>query len=486
MSDVPVSHPASQRLQRLRRIPWLEISAGLLAPVLGVWLGRQLASDNWTSWVTLIGVAFHVVVALANPLAGLLLYTITAPYARFVYLDIDLGGGIPDLGLNRVVAGTLVLIFLANLASRRWRLRRLGALEFTFLLFAGAMFVSATASVFGTINAVQTTFDAYVIPFFFLFAARHLVRREETMRWVIGTFLVVGVYLAFITVREQWTGEILFDIGYSYPMYSAHIRKVVGLLGIPTFMGMSLAIIAPVALYALVRARTLAARGLLAFILGFVLIGVFNTYARAGWLGTALALLVMGLLDRRTRGVLIPLGLAAAVFAVISWNSIITSYAVTERLTAENSLDFRFTAWQISARIIRESPILGIGFNSFGYVAQYRWGWTPFIIPGISAATHNTLLFIFTSAGFLGFLPYGALCFVILYSVWRQYRRARAQPTINDPGIFALGIAVFMAYMAPSLTVDMPFGFFVNTLFFLFTGAVLGLAPDEEAHDGHA
>ncbi len=481
MSEAPIVRPVPQRLRRARRIPWLEVVAALLAPVMGMWLGRQLASDNWTSWVTLIGVAFHVVAVVVNPLAGLLLYTITAPYARFVYLDIDMGGGIPDLGLNRVVAGTLMLVFLANLALRRWRVRRLGALELTFVLFVGAMFASAEASVFGVVNAIQTTFDAYVIPFIFFFAARHLVRREEAMRWVIGTFLIVGVYLAFITVREQWTGEILFDIGYSYPMYSAHIRKVVGLLGIPTFMGMSLAIIAPIALYQLVRARTLAARGLLACIFGFVLLGVFNTYARAGWLGTVLALIVMGLLDRRTRRVLIPLGLVAVVFAIVSWDSIITSYAVTERLTAENSLDFRITAWQISARIIQESPILGIGFNSFGYVAQYRWGWTPFIIPGISAATHNTLLFIFTSAGFLGFLSYVAFCFLVLYSIWQQYRRARAQPAANDPGLFALGIAVFMAYMAPSLTVDMPFGFFVNTLFFLFIGAVLGLAPDQEA-----
>ena len=469
-----------RRLQRLRRIPWPEVVAGLLAPFAGMWLGQQLTSANWTAWFTFIGVAFHVVLVLAAPLAGLLFYAITAPFARFVHLDVDLGGGIPDLGLNRVVAGTLFVVLLAQLALRRRRWQYGSALDVTFVLFLGALLLSAANAVYGVINAVQTTFDAYVIPFLFFFAARHLVHNEDSLRWVIGAFLIIGLYLTFLTVREQLTGEVLFDIGYAYPMYSPHIRKVVGLLGSPTFMGMALAIIAPTSLYALLRAHSLAARSLIALVFGAVLVGIFMTYSRAAWLGTLLALTVMGLLDRPARRLLIPLVLIATATAVIFWDKVITSYAVTERLMAEASVDFRITATQIATRIIQESPLLGIGFNSFGAVAQYRWGWTPFIIPGTFAATHNTFLFVLTSAGLLGFLPYLAFCLLLAYAFWRNYRRAQAQRGPHDPGLPALGLAVYVAYLAPSLTVDMAFGFFVNTLFFIIMGAMLGAQLDLE------
>ena len=78
------------------------VSSGLLAPPTiigcGLLLGRVMLSPEWERAASTVGSAAVVLAALLHPAAGLLAWVLLAPFASGLYLRLELGRGIPNLG----------------------------------------------------------------------------------------------------------------------------------------------------------------------------------------------------------------------------------------------------------------------------------------------------------------------------------------------------------------------------------------------------
>jgi len=127
-----------------------------LATAVGLVFGHAFTSPKWTWPLTLTGVTAYVLVILANPLAGMLLWIVTAPFSRFFYFDIILGRGVPDLTLTRVCAGLLVVVVLAQLAVGKMRVPRLTFLDAAVLATLIGVGASLPASYGGLRDAVTS------------------------------------------------------------------------------------------------------------------------------------------------------------------------------------------------------------------------------------------------------------------------------------------------------------------------------------------
>lgn len=459
------------------------------APAAGLTDSRAVAQLS-ALLLPLAAVAFLIALSLYRPLAAMLLWLLLAPYSRHIPLDISLGAGVPDLSLTRLMAGWLLLLLIAQAARRQRRLDRLAPADLVYIAFVLALFFSAPSSRWGSVVAFQAVFDAYVVPFVALYLARQLVRNLSDLRWVALTLLVMGIGFAFLIIREQITGEVLFYAKQSL-RYSASFRKVISLMGNAAPMGVSTALTLPLAVMLLIQVIQAPARSLLwkqAAVLGlaaavaFVAVGVFMTYNRASWLGMVLTLLVFIILRPGARRVFLPVLLVGVVLAALSWQTVVNSPAVTERLLEENSVDYRTEALTLGLDMVRRQPLFGVGYTNFGFVAAERYGWDPAPRLDTVGAAHNSFLFVLVSAGLVAFLPYLAWIILLAREGVRRWLHLSRAPdraaAAGDLDALAAGTALFLTYFLASATFDNAQTYIMNLIFYVGVGAIWGVTAE--------
>jgi O-antigen ligase len=428
----------------------------------------------------LAGISLLALVSVRSPLAGLLITLLLAPYSRFIPLDLDLGAGIPALSLPRLMAGFLLLLLLYQAVRGQRRLRRLAWSDLAFAVFLLALALSVSESRYEQSFALQSLLDAYVLPFVYLYLARQIVADLGDLRWFSATLVVAGVGLAFLVIREQLTGEVLF-YGRESARYSRSFQKIISLMGNAAPMGISTAMTLPLGLAllaqvfdgnpALSRGR-LAARLLLPLALAFITLGVYMTYNRASWLSVVITLLVFMALRPRMRRLLLPVLLVLAILALIFWQSVINSPAVNERLLEDSSLGFRSEVAQLALDMARDDPLLGLGYYNFGPIAKERYGWDPAPIFGEYPPAHNTLMFILVSGGLAALLPYIAWFVLVARQGAKRYLASAGDEETRD--VLAAGAALLLLYFAASATFDAVEAPKMNLIFWTAIGAIWG------------
>jgi O-antigen ligase len=465
--------------------------AVVLALALGALIGLVAVSPLLaglgapTSWLTqwllpVAGISLLLVVSARSPLAGLLLTLLLAPYSRFIPLDLDLGAGIPALSLLRLMAGFLLLLLLYQAVRGQRRLRPLAWSDLVFAVFLAILALSIAESQYDYTFAFQSLLDAYVLPFVYLLLARQIVRNLGDLRWYSATLVLAGVGFAFLVIREQLTGEVLF-YGREAARYSRSFQKIISLMGNAAPMGVSTAMTLPLGLALLAhvfssnaaasQGRTVA-RVVLPLALAFIALGVYMTYNRASWLGAVITLLVLVTLRPRLRRLLLPVLLVVAILALVFWQSVVSSPAVNERLLEDASIGYRSTVAQLALDMVRSDPLFGLGYYNFGPIAKERYGWDPAPLLGIYPPAHNSLMFILVSGGLLALLPYVTWFGMVAWQGARRYRANAGHEETRD--VLAAGAALLLLYFAASATFDNVEAITMNLIFWTTIGAIWG------------
>ena len=349
--------------------------------------------------------------------------------------------------------------------------------------FGVGIMLSAPAASMGVISAAQTIVDFFYIPMLVYYLARHLVRRPDELRKALAAVLVIGTYLAIITIHEQLTGVVWFRGGDWGTRYSPNIRKVIGLLGNPASIGTAQAILLPFALYAGLYGPSRGWRWVAWAVSGLLLGGVAMTYVRAAWLGALVGLLVLAAYERRLRRVVFP-SLALIVLLIgLFWEPLSQSWLVRERLSSSRPIEYRLVAFDLTRRMVAQNPVFGVGYGDFGRVVTRVYGWDPDRNIYLDPSPHNSFLFVLASGGLVALLPYVGLFGAIAWEGVRLLRRARRSERGQPALLVALG-ATELAYLIAAATFDIPNAQFTNMLFFLLVGITIGsqeAAVSEEA-----
>ncbi len=448
-----------------------------LAIGFGYYLGDVIQSPNWQSAVRLVVVGGLITVSLSSPANGLMLWIVLAPFALASYttmwytLNIRLAAGVPDLTLERLMIGVLTTIWLAELASGRRHLRSIGATESFMAAFLVLIIPAVLAGTRGINRTGQIWFDKFATPYLVYLLAKNLYHWRSGLSKLLVTLGIIGAYLCFMILVEHVTGQPMFaPIGRTL-QYSRSLRKIVSLLGNPSFLGTVLGMIVPIALYRFVRDRTLYGRTFFGALFAAAMLGNFFCYNRGAWLALAASVVVLILLERDYRRLLLPVLLVGGVIALLYWQMLTESAVVTERLSNVNSVRFRVDMLDVSARMFRANWLTGVGVDSFGYYfTQYggRWETMAYDIP----TPHNTYVLVLTTMGILGFVPYTLVFLSMLIGFWQACRRARDWGV--DRALMVSGIAVVVVYTVSAAAVDLYINVFTSFVFFLITGTLAG------------
>jgi len=467
-------------MQRL--MTWRERAAGLLQPLargvtavvaaaFGLLLGREIVSPHWTRPVTFVGIGLQSLLILANPVLGLLTWLVISPFGRFTHQVIVMGRGVPDLTLDRLAVGLLVALVLAQLATGLRRRVPLGKVGFFGLLYVVGMGLSTTTSLLNRSTAVQSWFDGWLVPFLIFLLAKNLITNRQDLRAGMHALIISALYLSLLAVREQLTGDIWFYPPDRTVIYTRDVRRVVGLLGNPAFIALSINLAVPLVAYLLVTARSLRRRLVYLVILATLGAGTFMCYNRSGWAGFVVSLLVMGAFSPRFRKYLVPALIAAGVILAVAGAAIVADPRISERLFAQGPIEYRRGALSVAVAMLRDHPWAGVGFSNYlFYYTRYAY-WDPHLIA--LPSPHNSYLAVAVGAG----LPV-AICYVLMFvffftGTWGLYRRA-SDYTFPDRTMIAAVWGAVAQYLVAGLAMDALIGLYPTMLLHLLMGMVLG------------
>ncbi len=210
---------------------------------------------------------------------------------------------------------------------------------------------------------------------------------------------------------------------------------------------------------------------------GFMLLGLYVSSSRGGWLGAAAAGLVMALFlpPRRRLGLALVAVALAAGWAVMQAGlvpaSITTRLAgVTDFLNvtdvrginisdANFALVERLAHWQAAEAMIQAQPWLGVGLGNYAaaYPAVELLNW-----PNALGHAHNIYLNVWAETGLAGLAAYGLLWGWVIALTIRTLNRTRGL----ERGL-ALGLLGAWTHLSMHQVVD---NLYVNNIHFLIAG----------------
>ena len=160
-----------------------------------------------------------------------------------------------------------------------------------------------------------------------------------------------------------------------------------------------------------------------------------SSFAALG-VGLVVVLLIRGFSTRMLKvvGVL-------ALLATPAVPRLITFAAAFNKLSVDASALQRFIAWSRALRVFADSPIVGVGFNTYGYVGRFY----GFDATGTSAfALDGGLLFIAVMTGIVGLALYVTMLAFVMARARRVWRDSAA--TAQERGV-AVGVAALTVAM---------------------------------------
>ena len=182
----------------------------------------------------------------------------------------------------------------------------------------------------------------------------------------------------------------------------------------------------------------------------------------------------MLVLSRRARRYLLPGVIVVAILLLLFGGTFINQGAVESRLNSQAPITYRLDAWKVGWELFKKSPLVGLGFDNYIQEAIAA-GWAPRIGPGQRpwVSSHNMYLYIGTSAGLVGLVPFVVLLAAIGWRAVALWRSAVRSPAIHKD-LLALLLGTLFGYVLIIGTFDGLSAQTANVLMFVIAGTVLG------------
>lgn len=378
------------------------------------------------------------------------------------------------LGPDRILFAIGAALLLLDPAAWRSRIFRWRTVH--VLMLAIVALAAWSAATHGTLLQSLGGFallDRLIVPFFLFTIAPVLFATTVRRDLFIKVLTLMGLYLGVTATLEMTAPQLVFPRYIADPDLGIHFGRARGPFLESVALGAVLGQCAFVAGLAFTRLgpwwRRLAGASIL-----FAVAGVVLTLTRSVWLGTAVGILVVGLVNPRLRRLLPRLCVAAAVVVLAAIIAVPGLLGLLQgRATTERSVWDRTNTNWAAVRVLEEHPWTGVGWLEFvNHSADYVWQADDYPITNIALEVHNVPL---GRAAELG-LPGAALWIacLLLGPVRSALRRQSGAEMENWRLAFLGGLA---CWFLPAMLSPLPYAL-PNTLMWLMGGLLIRRWPD--------
>jgi hypothetical protein len=358
---------------------------------------------------------------------------------------------INDICVMAMVAAGL----FSGLVSRTFRVDLVGAIA---LAFAAVGFVSALYSIHrfsltGLELLVSLAYLArWVVYLGIYFVVINVVRRDDAMSvWhtLEATMLVFAAFGIIQAIFIPHFAQVVYPESVRWVDWDEQGHRLVSTVLEPNIAGGMIILMLIIQLAQLAGGERVALWK--PFLMFAALVATLSRSSFIGlFVGGTVILLVRGVSRRMLR-----FGALVLLVFVASLPKLVQFAQMYSKLSVDASAMTRVTNWLRALRIFSDSPIIGVGFNTYGYVAE-RYGYARVGLSGNS--TDGGLLFIAVITGVVGL----SLYMTMLVLVVRRCRRVWRDPSM-PPGFRALATGIGAATIAICVQ-----SFFVNSLLTVF------------------
>jgi hypothetical protein len=406
---------------------------------------------------------------------ALILVLLTANLGRIPL--ISTGESSAPLLINDVAVGLLTIVGLAVAAlTRSLRLDRVALIAALFAAIgAGSAFVTAQNYAFSTFElAVSLAYLARWLVYFGIYIVLiNVIRRQHVDAVWSAVETVLLIFAGFGILQAAFLpgfAQMVYPDSRAYLDWDIQGHRLVSTVLEPNIAAAMLLIGLLVQLARISVGVRVASWRPIALFVALVL-----TLSRSGALGliagVATILLVRGLSKRLLRW-----SAVVAVLVVLALPKLIPFAAAYGKFSTGGSAAARLASWIELVRVFREHPVLGVGFNTFGFVHE-RAGFERF---GAAAySSDGGLLFIAVLTGVVGLFVYVSMLWVIV----RRCRTIWRDDTISAShrGLAVGATAVIVALCVHSIFVNSLLTTFVMELFWILCALTFAIASARES-----
>jgi hypothetical protein len=370
------------------------------------WVGTLIAEGHWAIPMLLVGSALIVPLLVTQPVRRLFLCWLAFGPVFARWGGIELGGGIPNITLDRLMVGMFAVKMTGQLLRESrgnapvplqiglmdWALGGWIAVYLASTLLRGANLATGLFGVLQT--AIFPAIVYYVTPL--------AIRTREDIRHLIDVLACVAVYLAVGAGIEQVQGIPLASGGAG--LIRAGIFRSGSFVGAPWTLSYVLLLILPLLVFA-EEAEVKGRRWLYRLAVASVFIAVFLSFNRSGWIALALELVVVLVFIPRWRGFVIVSTLVLAVVLTAVWPSLSVSDAYLLQLGDPTNYLGRLELAQVQWSFFLNQPWVGYG------AGQGR------LLGAEADASQNTWLTMLLEIGLIGTV---SLLLFVGSAVWHR------------------------------------------------------------------
>lgn len=418
-------------------------SLTLLGLVVG--LGLAMAWLPPSVGAVLVGGLIFGPLILARPLIGLYLLIPAIPFSGL--FGLQLGGARVGL-LEAALAGTIGAWLLQEITHPPIRVRFYPVFFWPLLLFLGVMGLSWLNALSLGASLVETIKWIEMLALYLFIMAR---LSAAQIKWVVVAIFLTGMAQAGLGL---W--QFIFKVGPAgFLLFGGRFLRAYGSFAQPNPYAGYLGLILPLALSitwwgVIDRRRSDLWRQIFFWLggaaFGLLLLALFASQSRGGWLAFVAAILtVMALRSKKALAVLtaaaVGMGLTALVgsfdwsmAANFSYNAVlqrvveafsiltIRDISTVELTDANFSTLERLAHWQAARHMWRDNLWLGVGFGNYAavYPAYVAGRWLDPL-----GHAHNYLLNIGAETGLIGITAYLILWIFVFGVVWMVVQRSR-------------------------------------------------------------
>jgi O-antigen ligase len=303
------------------------------------------------------------------------------------------------------------------------------------------------------------------------------VTTRARLKTLVSTVLLSALVPIGIALQQLATGNTVTRSGST-------LQSLRGPFTYPNYFAFYLVVVLVIATVVILQSRSLAVRAALLLFLLVGLVCLFLTYTRAGWIGFAIALLVLALL--RYRALFVVAAVAVLLAVLIAPGAATKAQQRFGDLTSRsesndsNSWQWRVDEWSAILPYGFQRPLVGQGFGSYSRVTVRRFGHSDRRYPTIQ----KPYLGVYSPLGFTAHNDYvkmlvemgipGLVLWVLVFAgvIWTA---ARARRVRGLEPIAAGALAVTVALMLISVSDNLQ-GYTVVLMYaFAVCGALAGV-----------
>ncbi|HAZ09630.1 MAG TPA: hypothetical protein DCY56_00780 [Candidatus Omnitrophica bacterium] len=398
------------------------------------------------------------------------------------FFKMPLGIDMPNLSPDRVIWFFLFTFYLFKVITGKISLSN-RTTEIFMLILCGLVIFSVIVTrqgsremdFFNVYNLYTLLFNAYIAPFSIFLIAKDFINEEKKIRNLFILLSFILLYLSVTSIFEHFgMRNFIFPKDIMNPKMGIHFGRARGPFLSAAINGTVLGLLSILNFYMALNTR-LPYR--IFFIINIFLsfIAIFFTYTRASWLGVLISFMFMVFINQRLRKYLVIFTLLGAVFLGPLYSKIVDIENVISRVNSTGPVDSRIELYRIYISMIKEKPIMGLGFANFNnYAAEYSKGKSIVnFITGDVLSIHDTFFGIFVELGGLGLIVFLSMLASIFWKSFILFKHLEEGFLGREIVIIFWGVGII--YFLNSFFIDMKFHQIQNVIFYMMAGIVSGL-----------